>query len=120
LHSIDINVKGDRICKPALAQETQYENENFESQENANDSQDQPMPNVHGVQRNTKVMDLSQENMMLLLSNSHQPLMVNLPISPTTLAPGNTTIKRNELIFFLLSLILQTKTTIFLWRKWKR
>ncbi len=62
LHSININVKGDKICKPTPTQETQDENENFESQGNPNDYQDQPIPNVPGVQINPSVVDLSQEN----------------------------------------------------------
>ncbi len=89
LHSIDINVKGDRICKPTHAQETQDKNEDFESQGNANDSQDQPIPNVPKVQRNPNVVNLSQEDMKLLSGNSRQPLVVNLPISPTTPSHGN-------------------------------
>ncbi len=88
LHSKNINVDGDEICKLAptqVAQETQDENENFELQRNANDFQDQPIPNVPGVLKNPSVMDLSQENMDLLPSNGHQPPMVNLFNSLTTL-----------------------------------
>lgn len=116
LHSININVKGDKICKPTPTQKTQDENENFESQGNPNDSQDQPIPNVPGVQRNPSVVDLSQENTKFLSSNSRQPLVVNLLISPTTPTHGNTIIKIIRIMFFLLSLILQIETTIFLWR----
>jgi len=120
LHCININVKGDKICKPIPTQETQDENENFESQGNPNDSQNQPIPNVRGVQRNPSVVDLFQENTKFLSSNSRQPLVVYFLISFTTPTHGNTIIKRIKIMFFLLSLILQIKTTIFLWRQWRR
>jgi hypothetical protein len=119
LHSININVKGDKICKPTPTQETQDENENFESQGNPNDPQNQPIPNVPGV-HNPSVVDLFQENTKFLSSNSRQPLVVNLLISFTTPTHGNPIIKRIKIMFFLLSLILQIETTIFLWRQWRR
>ncbi len=99
LHSKDINVDGDDIYKLALtqvAQETQDENEDFESQRNANDSQDQPIPNVLGVLKNPNVMDLSPKNMNLLPSNSHQPPMVDLLNFLITFTHDNTTIKKKK------------------------
>ncbi len=103
LHSKNINVDGDDIYKLALtqvAQETQDENEDFESQRNANDSQDQPIPNVPGVLKNPNVMDLSPKNMNLLPSNGHQPPMVNLLNFLITLTHDNTTIKKIIIIIF--------------------
>lgn len=71
LHLKNINVDGDKIHRPAFAQETQHKNEDFELQGNANDFQSQLIINVLKVPRNLSVVDLSQENTKLLPSNSH-------------------------------------------------
>jgi hypothetical protein len=94
-----------QLHKFRVTQETQDEIKDFKSQRNANDSQDQPIPNVPGVLRNPSVMDLSQKNTKLLPSNSHQPPMVNLLDSPTTLTHGKTIIKkkRNNLFSLIIN-----------------
>ncbi len=71
LHSKDINVDGDKIHRPTPTQETQHKNEDFELQRNANDFQSPSIINVLKVPINLSVVDLSQENTKLLVSNSH-------------------------------------------------
>jgi hypothetical protein len=113
LHSRNIDVDGDRICKLAptqVAQETQDENEDFELQRNANDFQNQPIPNVLKVLKNTSFMDLSQENTDLLPSNGHKPPMVNLFNYPTTFTQSNTIVKKKRNNFFFSFVIDSTNT----------
>jgi hypothetical protein len=94
LHSRDIYVDGDKIHRLAPTQETEHKNEDFELQGNANDFQSQSILSVPRVLRNPSVVDLSQEDMKLLLCNNHQPHVVNIFYSPKTPTHGNSTIKR--------------------------
>jgi len=109
LHSININVKGDKICRPQHLHKRHKTKMKILNHKGIQTTFKINQFQIFWVQRNPSVVDLSQENTKLISSNSHQPHVVNLPISPTTPTHSNTTIKRNGIMFFLLSLILQIK-----------
>ncbi len=92
LHSININVEGDRICKSAptqVALETQDDNDDVELQKNANCFWGAKRCKYHGF--------VSRRH-IIATSNSRQPLIhgTNRLDSFTTFAHGNIVVKRKH------------------------
>jgi hypothetical protein len=94
MHVRDVNVEGDAVYIP-LAQETQDENENFNSQENVQEAPNL-IPNSQGAQI-PGLMNLSENSKHLLNFNHAPTVFINIPYSnPSTPIPRNTIVKRNH------------------------